>query len=91
MCVFQIQCCGAGVCGQRRKCSDMAHFVAWWLQWVRGATLSGRVGSLVAAAANMTCPWNDALYGNVDSLHHLSCSGHVDWQIRREVLLDFIQ
>ena len=52
-------------------------FCALVVAAVRGATLSGRVGSLVAAAANMTCPWNDALYGNLGSLHHLSCSGHV--------------
>jgi hypothetical protein len=43
--------CGARVCGQRRKRSGMAHFVGWWLQRVRGATLSGGVGSFAAAAA----------------------------------------
>jgi len=84
-------CCGARVCGQRKKCSGMAHFVGWWLRRVRSATLSGRVGSLVAAAANMTCPWNYALYGNFGFFHHLSCSSYVDWQIRKEVLVDFIQ
>jgi hypothetical protein len=58
---------------------------------VRGATLSGRVGSFGGRSGNMTCPWKYALYDNLGSLHHLSYSGHVDWQIGQEVLVDFIQ
>ena len=87
---FEKGCYSGLGCRRRRKCSGMARCVDWCLQRVLGATLSGRVGSLVAVAATRLAlrimPYTATLASCITS----RCSGRVEWQIRPEVLVGFI-